>query len=318
MSLAAQCLDGRLGSESIMTILKFASVGRNSQSPGVPLAPRRLAEHLNVRRRKSSPGDDGIETRQELQSRCVMLERQVKELSLGLLSKVEELSRSNQAFQQFVFATSHDLRAPLRAISGFSKFLSEECSVDLDETGNSYIDRVVEGVAQMRQLLEGLSLYSQVVSKASPFERVYLEKIVDKVVTERSALIERLGAEVVVDTLPVVVGDRLQLIQLFQNLLNNALQFRGESRARITVSAQKTANEWTVSVSDNGIGIAADCQESVFSMFRRLHDQQEYEGIGAGLAISRRIVERHSGKLWLESELGKGSTFSFTLPSVRH
>ena len=292
-----------------MTVLKFDQVCDDKQSVG---APRRLSQRLTVRRRVTAV--DEVSTDQQLRLRCETLERQLAEKSSELISVEENLKQSNEGFQQFANAVSHDLQTPLRAISGFSGFLQEEYQHQLDDTASGYITRVVDGGNRMKQLIEGLVLFSRVTSKAAPFEKVNLNEVVGNILAVNQNRICELNAVVTADPLPTVLGDRTQLTLVLQNLIENGLKFRSDAPPVVHVSVKQNSQELTFSVRDNGIGIDKGHHKSVFAIFRRLDVSQEYEGVGAGLAICRRVVERHSGQIWCDSKLDNGSTFFFTIP----
>ncbi len=224
------------------------------------------------------------------------------------------LELSNFELQHFAYIASHDLQTPLRGIAAFAQFLQKDYEGRLDEQADDYIRRMVGGVKQMQKLITDLLTYSRVESQAAPFVAVDLNQVCDDVLALERAAIDNEGGQVTRDRLPSVVGDRSQLSQLLQNLIDNAVKYRGNDPPRVHVSAERDGQEWTFAVRDNGIGIDAKFHEQVFEVFRRLHTEKEYPGTGIGLAICRRIVQRHGGQMWLESAPGKGSTFYFTIP----
>ncbi len=293
-----------------MTISKSDRVGNDKQTHLPSRAPRRLANRLVER----LAVEDKVATEQQLLEHCEELERQLDEKTNQLQAMRQNLEQSNEGFQQFANAVSHDLQTPLRAVSGFSQFLQQEYQDQLDDTANGYINRVVEGASRMEQHIKGLTLFSRVTSKAAPFTMVNLNEILKNAVETLQDPRNEPTAEVTTDELPTVFGDRSQLTLLLKNLIDNSLKYRSSSLPVIQISAKRSENGWTIAINDNGIGIAKEHQECVFSIFRRLHVEQKYEGVGAGLAICRRIVERHSGQIWVRSEEDKGSTFYFTIP----
>jgi len=217
--------------------------------------------------------------------------------------------------QQFAYIASHDLQSPLRAISGFVQLLQQDYGASLDEEAIGWIGRVVSSVQRMQNLIEDLLTYSRVDSRAIPFEPIEMKEVFEHAVSGLESSIRDAGAEVTHDDLPVVMGDRSQLVQLLQNLIHNGMKYRGDAPPRVHVSAEQRGDQWTISVSDNGIGIADKHRERIFELFHRLHTQQRYPGTGIGLAICRRVAHRHGGEIWVESRPGEGSTFRFTLPA---
>ncbi|MBW8907339.1 MAG: PAS domain S-box protein [Betaproteobacteria bacterium] len=231
-----------------------------------------------------------------------------------LARKAEELQRSNAELEQFAYVASHDLQEPLRMVSSYTQLLARRYSDKLDGDAREFMNYVVDGAARMKQLIEDLLAYSRVGTKGKEFKPVSLEAPLKRAVTNLRAAIEESGAAVSWDSLPRVDVDEVQLVQLFQNLIGNALKFRGQAPPRIHVSAQEENAEWRVSIADNGIGIEPQYFERIFMLFQRLHTMGEYPGTGIGLAICKKVAERHGGRIWLESQLGAGSTFHFTLP----
>jgi PAS domain S-box-containing protein len=227
----------------------------------------------------------------------------------------EALEQSNLELQQFACIASHDLQTPLRSIAGFAQFLQKEYHGQLDDQADDYIERMVGGVKRMQTMINDLLAYSRVESRSVPFLPVDLSRVCDATVVLLRASIEDVDGKVTRDELPTIAGDRSQLMQLLQNLIGNGIKYHGENTPRMHVSAGMTSDVWTIAVRDNGIGIDARYHEQIFEIFRRLHTEEEYQGTGIGLAICRRIVHRHGGQIWLESEPGKGSTFYFSIPA---
>ena len=227
----------------------------------------------------------------------------------------QELSRSNAALQEFAYVASHDLQEPLRAISGYVKLLQTEYVSELDETAQEYIDWAIDGTRRMRSLVEDLLAYSRVGTQEQTLAAVDCQQVVREVISNLQTSIVESGAEIIDRDLPCLMADRTQLVQLFQNLLANAVKFRHQDTApKIIIQAKLTTdNYWLFSVEDNGIGISAKYFDRIFKIFKRLHTNREFTGTGVGLALCRKIVERHGGKIWLESQLGQGSTFFFTM-----
>jgi PAS domain S-box-containing protein len=236
-----------------------------------------------------------------------------KQADEKLKQTLAELERSNKDLEQFAYAASHDLQEPLRTVSNFSQLLGRRYKGELDAKADQFIGFIVDGATRMQEMIDNLLIYSRVSTRAKPFEPTDFKTVFDQALTNVKMAIEESGALVIHDPLPTVMADASQMVQLFQNLLSNAIKFRKE-KPRITVSAAQRGNEWLFSVKDNGIGIAPEFMENIFKMFQREHASAEYPGTGVGLAICKKIVDRHGGRIWVESEQGKGSTFYFTIP----
>jgi signal transduction histidine kinase len=228
-----------------------------------------------------------------------------------------ELTRSNADLQHFAYAASHDLQEPLRVIEGFIKLLEKRYADKLDTKAKEFIGYTVEGVNRMRALIKDLLDYSRTGTIEMNLKPTNFSDAVERAVFSLKAAAEETGATITCDTLPTISADIVQMSRLFQNLLGNAIKFRGEKAPDIHISAEKNENGWTFSVRDNGIGIDPENAERIFSVFQRLHTKEEYPGTGIGLAVCKRIVERHGGKIWVKSEKGKGATFCFTIPETR-
>ncbi len=226
----------------------------------------------------------------------------------------EELRRSNAELEQFAYVASHDLQEPLRMISGFTKLLERRYRGRLDKSADEFITYIVDGTTRMQRMIEDLLVYSRVGTRGRPFELTSMEDVFDQAVTNIMTAIEKNGATVTHDPLPTVMADATQMTQLFQNLISNGIKFRREEPPQVHISAEKKGSEWVFSVRDNGIGIAPHFMEHLFQLFQREYTATEYPGTGIGLAICKKIVERHGGRIWAESEPEKGSTFYFTIP----
>ena len=225
-----------------------------------------------------------------------------------------DLARSNKDLEQFAYVASHDLQEPLRMVSSYTQLLARRYRGQLDSTAEKYIAYAVDGANRMQRLIEDLLAYSRVGARARGFEPVDSAAALDQALANLKATIEQSGAVVTHDPLPRVVHDKLLLAQLFQNLIGNAIKFHVEAPPRIHVSARQKGEEWVLAVRDNGIGIDPQYAERIFTIFQRLHTNEEYPGTGIGLAICKKIVERGGGRIWVESQPGKGSTFYFTVP----
>lgn len=237
----------------------------------------------------------------------VKAEEEVKSYAL-------ELERSNKELELFASIASHDLQEPLRSVSGFARLLQKRYKDKLDQSAGDFISFIVEGADRMQELIRDLLDYSRVTTWGKPFTTVDCNKAIIAALANLKLAIEESGAAVTFDPLPIVNADSAQLIRLFQNLIGNAIKYRGDSVPAIHVSAKREGDEWVISVADNGIGIDAQYYARIFQIFQRLHKRDKYPGTGIGLAVCKRIVDRHGGRIWVESEPGKGSVFQFTIP----
>lgn len=226
----------------------------------------------------------------------------------------KELTRSNAELEQFAYVASHDLQAPLGTIVGYAQLLERRCQNQLDPQANKFIANIVSSCERMQSLIDGLLEYSRVNKSQKVFELVDCNRVFDEACANLQVAIGNNQAVVTRTDLPVVTGDNFQLVQLFQNLIGNALKYRRTEPPIVRASAALDGENWLFSVQDNGIGIAADFYPRIFQIFQRLHTQREYSGTGIGLAICQKIVERHGGRIWVESALDRGSTFYFYLP----
>lgn len=224
------------------------------------------------------------------------------------------LQRSNTELQQFAYVASHDLFEPLRMITSYLQLLNERHGAQLDCQAREFIGFALDGAKHMHALIQDLLAYSRVDLRGQPFETVAAENILQAALNNLKVAIEESGAKVTHEPLPPVRGDAVQLIQVFQNLIGNAIKFRGQKPVEVEVEVHRQNSEWFFSVRDNGIGIEPRYFDRLFVIFQRLHTRQEYPGTGMGLAICKKIVERHGGRIWVESSPGKGAGFFFSLP----
>lgn len=245
------------------------------------------------------------------------LERRVSKRTAELGHAIEALTESNVELQQFAYVASHDLQTPLRGIAGCAQILEAEYAGAVDEAGRAIIRRMVQSTVHLQSMIRDLLAYSRIEARDRPFGPVDLEAVLAETKALLEATVLEARATITHDPLPTVTGDRTQLVQLFSNVIGNAVKYRADRPPAVHVSAtREDAETWRISVRDNGIGIAAEHLEKVFEVFTRLHTQAAYPGTGIGLAVCRRVVGRHNGRIWVESAAGAGSTFHFTLGNV--
>ena len=226
---------------------------------------------------------------------------------------MEDLRRSNEDLQQFAYVASHDLQEPLRAIVSFSQLLEDKYQEKIDKDGKDFIHFITDGARKMNTLIKDLLTYSRITTHAQPLKLINLEKILEDALFNLHESIKETGAVITHDKMPILKVDKTQFIQLFQNLLSNAIKFHRDEPPRIHIGVKKINDEWLFSVKDNGIGIESKFFGKLFNIFYRLHTKEEYSGTGIGLPICKKIVQRYSGKIWVKSDIGKGSTFFFTI-----
>ncbi|MDN3511053.1 MAG: ATP-binding protein [Candidatus Jettenia sp.] len=248
----------------------------------------------------------------ELAKFIAKMKRSEKEL----LRHSTELKRSNEELQHFAYVASHDLQEPLRMISSYLQLIERRYRNKLDTDAEEFITYAVDGANRLQTMINGLLEYSRVDSRGKSFELIDCETLFERALLNLEVTIKENNTTITHDTLPTVMADSSQLLQVFQNLISNAIKFHGTESPRIHISARRNENEWIFSVHDNGIGIEQEYTKQLFNIFKRLHGR-EYPGIGLGLSICKKIINRHNGRIWLESEPGKGSTFYFTIPVQR-
>lgn len=241
-------------------------------------------------------------------------EERYRDLAIRLNEANKELAFTNSELEQFTSMVSHDLQEPLRTISSYLDLILVRQGAEIKPEVRNYIEKAIGGSIRMRELIKNLLHYSQVSWNEIRFAEVPVGDLISEALQNLKSSIETTGAEIMVENhLDTVQGDRVQLVQLIQNITGNAIKFRGDRRPKVQIRADREGNFYHFSISDNGIGIAPEHQERIFEIFNRLHTRQEYPGTGIGLAICKKIVERHAGRIWMESEPGSGTTFHFTL-----
>jgi PAS domain S-box-containing protein len=235
----------------------------------------------------------------------------------ALAARAAELARSNRELEQFAYVASHDLQEPLRMVGSYTQLLESRYRGRIDGDADEFLHFAHDGAIRMKQLIDDLLLYARLDSRPLPAARVNVNEVMEEVVRNLSSMTESAHAQVRWDSLPAVAGDRSQIVQLFQNLVSNAIKFHGGEPPLVTITSERKGGDWEFCVSDNGIGIPPESQERIFLMFQRLHGRDEYPGSGIGLAVCKKVVERHGGRIWVESSgvAGLGSKFLLTLPA---
>ena len=237
-----------------------------------------------------------------------------KHAEQALVKKSEDLARSNADLAQFAYVASHDLQEPLRTITRFVQLLEKRYQGKLDQDADEFIGFIVGGTKRMQQIINDLLAYSRVNTRREPPNIVKIDDEIQRAMQNINYVLEESGGTIIYGEMPSIIADESQMTQLFQNMIGNALKFRGEEAPRVEISAVRKGDDWIFSVRDNGIGIDPQYKDRIFEIFQRLHTCEEYPGTGIGLAIAKKIVERHQGHIWVDSQPGKGSTFNFTLP----
>jgi len=241
-------------------------------------------------------------------------EEQIKALNEHLESRARDLERSNRDLEQFAYVASHDLQEPLRAVAGFSQLLEQRYKGKLDPNADEYIEFVVNGAQRLQTMINDLLAFSRVSTRGKEFKEVDCMNVIGRVLVNLGTVIQETKAIITNDDLPTVMADESQLVQLFQNLVGNAIKFSGEHAPHIHISAREDEREWVFLVRDNGIGIEPQYFDRIFTIFQSLHGRGEYPGTGIGLAVCKKVVERHGGRIWVESQPGQGAIFYFSLP----
>lgn len=267
----------------------------------------RIENHLSLRKLQKQLNEQNALFQQEIMTR--------QQTEQALQKANQELAKINAELEQFAYITSHDLQAPLATIASYAELLQQTYKSNLDSQANEYIQYIVNGCLTMQNLIEDLLEYSQVGKNQKIFSLVDTKKIINTVCSNLQSTIHQNKATIIYHDLPTVMADGSQLLQLFQNLIDNSIKYRREEPPKIEISVEPRENEYLFIVKDNSIGIDSKYFERIFQMFQRLHSSQEYSGTGIGLAICQKIVELHGGRIWVESQLGKGTTFYFTINS---
>ena len=267
----------------------------------------RIENHLSLRKLQKQLKEQNLLFQQEM-----MIRQQAEQ---ALQKANQELAQSNAELEQFAYVTSHDLQAPLATITTYAQLLEQLYENQRDTEANQYIQYIVNGCLRMQSLIEDLLEYSRFKKNKKTFSAIDCNSILATVCSNLQSTISKNQATIVYHNLPTVIGDSSQLVQLFQNLIDNAMKYRREEQPKIEISVESRENEYLFAVQDKGIGIDPKYFERIFQIFQRLHTPEEYAGTGIGLAICQKIVELHGGRIWVESQLGEGTTFYFTINS---
>jgi len=271
-----------------------------------------------IEERESALHKGTLELKEQIGAR-IQAEEKLKslneELELRVTERTQELMRSNEELEQFAYVASHDLQEPLRMVGSYMQIIESRYQGKLDADADKFIGFAVDGAKRMQALIRGLLAYSRVGARGKRTEAACCEELIQSAIADLKLAAEECGAIITHDPLPTINADPTQIVQLFQNLLSNALKFHGKEPPRVHVSASRSDRVWTFSIKDNGIGIDPTFFERIFIIFQRLHARKEYPGTGIGLAVCKKIIERHGGKIWVESEPGQGTTFFFTIPA---
>lgn len=317
----ALLVDAARGDTELLSILR--TVGLSSAMVVPMIARGRVLGAINFVAAESGRHYEAADVAlaEELARRAALavdnarLYREAREVQGVLVQQADALRRSNTELQQFAYVASHDLQEPLRMVTSFVQLLAKRYQGVFDATAEEYIGYAVEGATRMKALIDDLLNFSRVETRGKPFAPLDCARVVQRTLHVLQTVIQERNANIQVDPLPTVLGDELQVGQVFQNLLSNALKFC-TTQPQVRISARQKGQQWLFMVQDNGIGIDPQQAERIFVLFQRLHTRAEYPGTGIGLAICKKIIERHGGRVWVESEPGKGATFYFTLPAL--
>lgn len=272
---------------------------------------------MDLRRHREHLEELVEERAAELKRTNEELEAEIVERKRGedrLKNAMADLERSNKELEQFAYVASHDLQEPLRMVSSYTQLLARRYQDQLDQDAHDFITYAVDGAARMQRLINDLLGYSRVGTRGKPFGKTDCQRVLQETLANLRTAIDETDATVTHDPLPTVIADEPQLVQVLQNLVSNAIKFHGQAPPAVHIGAERKNDEWVFSVRDNGIGIDPQYYERIFVIFQTLHSRDQYPGTGIGLALCKRIVERHGGRIWVESEPGRGSIFYFTIP----
>ncbi len=314
--IAHQCSNSRKWLAEELSILEQLSI-----QVAIAIQQAQLLEQLQQTNQDLRQEiNDRKKIEEQLQQAKAELENRVVERTAALGKANEqlqqlnnELSQSNQELEQFAYVASHDLREPLRMVSSFTKLLAQRYSGQLDNEADTIINFAVDGATRMETFINDLLTYSRVGINQKSFQTTNCQIVLEEALSHLDLLVQETSAVVKFSALPTIRGDKAQLVQLFQNLIDNAIKYHSSKPPQIEIGAQFQKEQWLFWFQDNGIGIEPKHHKRIFQIFQRLHTRQQYSGTGIGLAICQKIVERHGGGIWVESESGKGSTFYFTL-----
>ncbi|MGV8144317.1 MAG: sensor histidine kinase [Methanothermobacter sp.] len=275
-----------------------------------------IGKDFSERKRDELHKEEVLHKKQKLTEELQTSNEELRQTQDELNRIIRKLEVSNRELEQFAYVASHDLQEPLRMVSSFTQLLERKYKDKLDENADEYIEFIVDGAQRMKMLIDDLLAFSRINTAPMEIKYTKLQNVLDDVLFDIKTTIDDNNATITSDSLPIIWCDPSQIKQLFQNLIANAIKFHDDELPRIHVSVQEYEDGWTFTVHDNGIGISLKHQEQIFDIFKRLHTREEYEGTGIGLAICKKIVERHGGKIWVESKPEKGSTFYFTIPNL--
>ncbi|MDD3985289.1 MAG: ATP-binding protein [Methanobacterium sp.] len=312
-----------LTGEKIDENIEYKIIDKNSILDGALVIGHDITERINGEHIKQQLLDKEQQLTEKLQASNEKLISTTKKLQQAnnelvraqnsLKDIINKLMISNRELEQFAYVASHDLQEPLRMVSSFTQLLQRRYKDQLDGNADDYINFIVDGAQRMKKLIDDLLAYSRLNTTDRVYELIEMDLLLEDVLINLKAAINDTNANIIHKNLPTIHGDPIQISQLLQNIIGNAIKFHGNKPPQIKISAKQLKEHWLFSVNDNGIGIEPKHQEQIFNIFKRLHTREEYDGTGIGLSICKRIIERHWGEIWLESEKGEGKTFYFTI-----
>jgi len=283
--------------------------GQGNEAVAVSAMKHGAADYLS----KQALGKEALRRTIQNAVERIAMQRQILQQQAELQHRAVELQRSNEELHKYAYVVSHDLQEPLRSVRKFCTVLKRNYGQRVDAQGERWMDKIVGGAERMQAMIRDLLAYSRIDLEGRTFSPTDCNQVFDEVIAGLRAAVDEAEASVTRDELPTLPADRSQLCRLFQNLIANALKYRGDKPPVVHVSAHQDGKHWTFTVADNGIGIAPEHHDRIFQMFRRLHSSQAYSGTGIGLALCQRIVQRHGGRIWVQSRPNAGSIFHFTL-----